>query len=372
MDEITLTINDKQVKARKGMTVLEVAESAGIYIPTLCHHPDLEPYGGCRICLVEIEKVRGLHPACTYPASDGLIIHTDTEQVNQVRRVTLELLLSNHPHVCLTCSRRTSEECGNPFNVCLRNVSVTDRCVLCPANGHCELQKVIDYLGLHEMRLTHGEEVFETDTTHPFFDLDRNRCILCARCVRTCNEVTGCGSLALANRGNSMKVVTFGDRPFVESFCSSCGECMTRCPVGALIPKETRCPDQEVKTTCAYCGVGCQMHFGVKDGQVISVRGDRDNNVNRGKLCVKGRFGSTEYVAHPDRLSSPLIKRDGKFKETDWDTALNEVAKKLSKYLPEEVAVITSAKCTNEENYLLQKFARAVLGTHNIDHCARL
>ena len=372
MDEIKLTINEQEVKAKKGMTVLEAAETAGIYIPTLCHHPDLEPYGGCRLCVVEIEKVRGFHPACTYPASDGMVVNTETEMVNNIRRTALELIMINHPSQCLICERRTNEECCDPYDICLRNVAVTDRCLLCPANEHCELQKVVDYMGLHELRLPMATMSFPVDTSHPFFDLDRNRCILCARCVRTCNEVTGCGVLDLVYRGFSMKVATFADKPFLESFCSSCGECMAHCPVGALIPKETHQPTREVKTTCPYCGVGCQMYLGIKDEQVIRISGDRDNDVNRGRLCVKGRFGIVEFVRHEERLTNPLMRQNGKLTQATWDEALDEVATKLGRYQPDEIAIISSTKCTNEENYITQKLARVVLGTQNIDHCARL
>jgi len=372
MEQITLTINGQEVKAKKGMTVLEAAEAAGIYIPTLCYHHDLEPYGGCRLCVVEIEKVRGFQPACTYPASDGMIVHTETEMVNNIRHTSLELLMVNHPSECLVCYRRTEKDRCTPYDICLRNVAVTDRCVLCPANDHCELQKVVDYLGLHQLRLPRTEGRFPVDTSHPFFDLDRNRCILCARCVRTCNEVTGCGSLDLAYRGYSMKVTTFADRPLLESFCSSCGECVAHCPVGALIPKETHQPTREVKTTCPYCGVGCQMNLGIKDEQVIRISGDRDNNVNRGRLCVKGRFGVVEFVRHAERLTNPMMRRNGELTKVNWDEALNEVAARFGRYQPDEIAVISSAKCTNEENYVMQKLARAVLGTNNIDHCARL
>ena len=372
MAEITLTINDQEVKAKKGLTVLEAAQSADIYIPTLCHHPDLEPYGGCRLCVVEIEKVRGFQPACTYPTSDGMIVHTETEAVNNIRRTALELLMVDHPSECLICDRRTGKNECTPYEICLRNVAVTDRCLLCPANEHCELQKVVDYLGIKELHLPRAEGRFEVDASHPFFDLDRNRCILCARCVRTCNEVTGCGTLDLANRGYSMKVVTFADRPFLESFCSSCGECVVHCPVGALIPKETHQPTREVKTTCLYCGVGCQMNLGIKDEQVIRISGDRDNEVNRGRLCVKGRFGIVEAIQHPERLTSPMIRQNGKLTRVTWDEALDEIAGRFSSYQPDEIAVVASAKCTNEENYIIQKLARAGLGTQNIDHCARL
>jgi predicted molibdopterin-dependent oxidoreductase YjgC len=375
VDEIRLTINGQEVTAKRGMTVLEAARAAGIYIPTLCYDPDLEPYGGCRLCVVEIEKMRGLPIACATPATDGMMVQTDTPAVNSVRRIALELILASHPSDCLVCNRRnpkTGEERCSPYDICLRSVAVTDRCVTCPANEQCELQKVIDYLGITELRLPRDSRRLPIDTSNPFFNVDRNRCILCARCVRTCNEITGVGAIDLAYRGYSMKVVTFGDNPLLESICKSCGECMAHCPVGALVPKETHRPTREVKTTCSYCGVGCQMYLGIKDEKIVVVRGDKDNNVNRGHLCVKGRFGVAEYVTHPERLTNPLTKQNGKFAEVTWDEALDEVATKLARYKPEEVAVISSAKCTNEENYVVQKLARTAIGTHNVDHCARL
>ena len=369
MEEITLTINGQEVKATRGMTVLEAAQSAGIYIPTLCHYPDLEPYGGCRLCIVEIEKVRGLPTACTTPATDGMVVNTESPAIDNVRRTSLELLLTNHPCDCLECHRR--ERCG-PFDICLRHVAVTDRCVLCPANGDCELQKVVDYMGVHELHVVKDPRRFPVDTSNPFFDIDRNRCILCARCVRACQEITAVGAIDMSYRGYAMKVATFGDTPLFDSICRSCGECMVRCPVGALTPKETFYPEKEVKTICPYCGVGCQLYLGVKDEKIVGVRGDSEAPANHGLLCVKGRFGIAEFVNHPDRLTTPLIKRNGHFEEASWEEALALVANKLEDYKGEQVAVISSAKCTNEDNYVMQKFARAVLGTNNIDHCARL
>lgn len=371
METINLTINGQEVKATKGITVLEAANAAEIYIPTLCHFPDLESYGGCRLCVVEIENMRGLPTACTTPVTDGMVLHTESEGINEVRRMAVELLLTNHPCDCLECHRR--HRCG-PYDICLRHVSVIDRCVTCPANEVCELQKVVDYLGINKnkMRLGWSTGSFSVDTSNPFFDLDRNRCILCARCVRACNEITGVGAIDMAYRGYSMKVATFGDTSLLESICKSCGECMAHCPVGALIPKETHRPTKEVKTTCPYCGVGCQMYLGIKDEQVIRVSGERENDVNRGHLCVKGRFGVAEYISHPERLSSPLVKKNGEFAEVTWDEVLDEVATRFGRYKPDEIAVISSAKCTNEENYVTQKFARAVLGTNSVDHCARL
>ena len=369
MEKITLTINDQELKATKGMTVLQAAEAAGVYIPTLCYFPDLEPYGGCRLCVVEIEKVRGLPAACTTPATDGMIVHTDSEAINNVRRTALELLLTNHPCDCLECHRR--ERCG-PFDICLRHVAVTDRCVTCPANEQCELQKVVDYLGIHQVHLGWTAGAFSVDTSNPFFNIDRNRCILCARCVRACEEITGVGAIDLAYRGYSMKVATFGDKPLIQSSCASCGECVVRCPTGALSPKETRQPTQEVKTICPYCGVGCGILLGTRGADLISVRGDRENTVNNGRLCVKGRFGIVDFVSHSSRLRSPLIKKDGEFIEASWEEALDLVARQLDKYRGGLFAGISSAKCTNEENYVFQKFTRAVMGTNNIDHCARL
>jgi len=344
IDPISLTINGIKLKVNKGATVLEAAQEAGIYIPTLCSDPDLEPYGSCRLCVVEIEGMRGLPTACTTPATPGMVVHTETPAVNDVRRTVVELLIADHPTDCLTCRK----------------------------NQQCELQKVAAYLGITERRFPHTDRMLPVDTSNPFFDLDRNYCILCGKCVRACTEVTGVGAIDLAYRGYDAIVATFGEKPLIESICRSCGECAVRCPVGALVPKDTTQPTREVKTTCPYCGVGCQMYLGIKDEQVISVRGDRDNDVNVGRLCVKGRFGIAEYVTHPERLTSPLIRQNGRFAEVTWDEALDEVATRLSRYQPDEVAVISSAKCTNEENYILQKFARAVLGTQNVDHCARL
>lgn len=372
MDVIELTIDSKRVKARPGMTVLEAATEAGIYIPTLCYDPDLEPYGGCRLCVVEIEKVRGLPTSCTTPVANGMVVNTATEAVMNVRRLALELLLSNHPSACLLCERRTSEEGCHPYDVCLRSVAVTDRCSVCPANEHCELQKVVDYIGLKELRLPALSKPFPVDSSNPFFELDHSRCILCARCTRTCNQITGVGAIEMAYRGFGMKVSTFADKPLLESICRSCGECVAHCPVGALALKNPVWPEREVKTTCPYCGVGCQMYLGVKDDKVVQVRGAREGSSSRGRLCVKGRFGIAEFVSHPERLNLPLVRQDDGFREASWDEALDLVAEGFARYKPEEIAVIASARCTNEENYVTQKLGRAAFGTNNIDHCARL
>ncbi len=344
METITLTIDGVQVKTRKGATVLEATQEAGIYIPTLCYDPDLKPYGACRLCLVEIEEMRGLPTACTTTVAEGMIVHTDTPAINGVRGTIVELFIADHPSDCLTC----------------------------PKNQYCELQKVAAYLGITKQRFRKTTKSIPIDSSNPFFDRDLNYCILCGMCVRTCDEIMGVNAIEISSRGYASQVSTFGDKPLIQSTCVSCGECVVRCPVGALIPKDARQPTREIETTCPYCGVGCEIYLGIRSGLIISVRGKRDGTVNKGRLCVKGRFGIAEFVHHPERLTTPLVRRNGNFEEATWDEALDLVASKLASYKEGEVAVISSAKCTNEDNYVIQKFARAVLGTNNVDHCARL
>jgi len=368
MEKINLTIDGQEVEAREGMMVLEAAQAAGVYIPTLCADPDLKPYGGCRLCVVEIEKMRGLPTACTTPVTNGMVVHTNTPAVNDVRRTAVELLLADHPSECLVCDRK--ERC-QPFDICLRNVAVTERCVTCPRNEHCELQQIVDYLGIKELPFRRTTRSVSIDSSNPFFDRDLNKCILCAKCVRVCDEILGVGAVDLIYRGYASKVATFGDKPIIDSNCVSCGECVVHCPVAALMPRKAELPTEEVATTCPYCGVGCQIYLGTRNGQVVGVRGRREGTVNNGFLCVKGRYG-LEFINHQDRLKAPLIRKEGNFVAASWDEALELVASKLAKYSKDEVAVLSSAKCTNEENYIAQKFARSVLGTNNIDHCARL
>jgi formate dehydrogenase alpha subunit len=345
VNKITLTIDGQRVTAREGMTILEAALENGIYIPHLCYHPDLEPVGVCRLCLVEIEG-RELTISCHTPVEEGLVVRTESPDIDKSRRIAVELLILNHDENCLTCNQNTQ----------------------------CELQRIAVYLGIKQERIDRMRRPtrkLPLDTSNPFFDRDPNKCVLCGICVRTCEELQKVSSIDFAFRGYDTVISTFDNKPILESRCESCGECVVRCPVGALRPKKFQQPSREVKTTCPYCGVGCGFYLGVRGDKVVSVRGDVDNPVNKGSLCVKGRFGY-DFVNHPARLTSPLIKKEGKLAKASWEEALNLIAEKLPNYRGEDFATLSSAKCTNEENYLIQKFARVVMGTNHIDHCARL
>jgi predicted molibdopterin-dependent oxidoreductase YjgC len=341
---IKLIINGRRVNGKKGMTVLQAAQEAGIYIPTLCADPDLEPHGGCRLCIVEVKGMRDMPTACTTTISAGMVVNTETDAINKARHTVVDLLIADHPMDCLTCTK----------------------------NQRCELQEVVAYLGITERHLPRTDSEYPVDDSNPFFTLDRNYCILCQRCTRACDEVTMVNAIEIINRGYDSKVSTLGDKPLMESICKSCGECVVRCPVAALVPKNNIMPISEVETTCPYCGVGCMMYLGIRDNRIVSVWGSRNSQANNGRLCVKGRFGIADFVHHPQRLSEPLIRKGNKLEEVNWDEALDKVSKKMASYSGDQIAVIASARCTNEENYIVQKFTRAVLGTNNIDHCARL
>ncbi len=345
IDEITFTIDGVPIKANKGDTILKTALEHGIYIPHLCYHPDLCPFGGCRLCMVEIEG-RGLTISCKAPVEEGIVVRTEGPEINKVRRIAAELLIVNHYSDCLECAK----------------------------NAECKLQEVARYIGIEERRLQRLKRTVRTipvDDSNPFFIRDLNKCVLCGICVRTCKEIQGVGAIDFAFRGYATKVSAMKDKPIIESKCESCGECVVRCPVGALVPRNMRKPSREVKTICPYCGVGCGIYLGVRGNTIVNVKGDVNSVVNKGVLCVKGRFGY-DFVNHPDRLTSPLIRKNGELTQASWDEALGLVARKLGSYVPSEVGFVASAKCTNEENYVIQKFARVVMGTNNVDHCARL
>ncbi len=365
MKKLHLKIDEQELEVVRGTTVLEAAQKAGIYIPTLCHDPHLEPYGACRLCIVKIEGMRGLPTSCTTPCEQGMVIVTEDEEIARIRRGIIELTIADHPAECLTCLK----------------------------SDDCELLHIAGYLGVERdsvERLLRGKTLIPVDTSNPAFDFDPNKCILCGKCVRVCKEIAGIGAIDFAQRGYQSRVSTFAGKAWGDTICQSCGECVERCPTGALMPKQVTIPQREVRTLCPFCGVGCPIVVGVRGKEIVRVKGDRNSSVSQGGLCVKGRFGY-DFVNHPDRLTRPLIRKEGVpraaglaenvaaadiFRPAGWDEALAMTAAGLANTLtssgPEALGVLSSAKCTNEENYLTQKFARAALGTNNIDHCARL
>lgn len=345
MDRIALSIDCSDIVAASGMTILEAALNNGIYIPHLCYHPDLRPSGACRLCWVEVGDAE-LVISCRTPVEQGMVVKTRGQEVDRVRRPIVEVLIANHHETCRGCA----------------------------SSGQCELQRIMAHLRIDRRRVRRlrlPKEELPRDTSNPFFDYDPNRCVLCGICVRTCEEIQGANAIDLVGRGYITKVAPFGGQPLAQSRCESCGECVVRCPVGALVLKKIQRPLREVKTVCPYCSVGCGLYLGIRGSAVVNVRGDWDSPVNRGNLCVRGRFGWS-FVHSPDRLTSPLIKKNGEFVTASWDEALELVAHRLAEYQGDQFALVASTKCTNEENYIMQKFARAVMGTNNVDSSARL
>ena len=356
MKEIKLQIDSKEVSVEEGTTIFQAAKSIGIEIPHLCYMEGLSPSAGCRLCLVEVKGARALVASCAYPVADGIEVSTNTERVLKARKLALELLLSDHPYDCMTCEK----------------------------SGSCQLEKYAYELGVKTYRFQGEKHDYPMDFTNPFFVRNYNKCILCERCVKACSELQFVHAIDFTHRGFNTKVAAPYDRSLLESTCVFCGQCVAACPVGALIEKSRIRQGREwelekVTTVCSYCGIGCTLELNVKDGRIVKVTSPADSVVNKGRLCVKGRFGF-DFVHSDERLTTPLIrdgeKGEGKFREASWEEALGFVAEKLSEIKnqsgPDSLAFLSSAKCTNEENYLMQKFARAVIGTNNVDHCARL
>jgi predicted molibdopterin-dependent oxidoreductase YjgC len=365
---IKLTINGKDVEASQGMTVLRAAEQAGITIPTLCDHKDLTPYGGCRLCVVEVKGARLPATACTLPAEEGMEIHTNTPAIIESRRAILEMLLSVYHDAGYTPGTHAEGQ-------------ETELAHWCREYG----------LDIPAHMAAQPRYLVNSDP-NPFVWVDLNKCIVCTRCIRACNEIQGRFVWSLAERGLDTHIVAGAGTDMLDGRCESCGACAAYCPTGALDHKLSIVAgqaDKLVTTTCTYCGVGCQFDLNVKDGKIIRVTSNPNAPVNGMHLCVKGRYGY-DFVHHPDRLTRPQVRRyllegdgqrqpgqpRGEWVEVDWDTALDITARKLhtlrDTFGPDSLGVMTSAKCLNEENYLMNKFARQVIGTNGIDHCARL
>jgi formate dehydrogenase major subunit len=349
---VRLTIDGREVEVEEGSTILQAAEKARIYIPHLCYQEETSHAAACRLCLVEVEGARSLAASCAYPVTQGMVVRTATEEVLAARKVVLELLLSDHPSDCLTC-----EKCGD-----------------------CTLQNLAYAMGVSTSRFEGKRHHYPVDSNNPFITRDYNKCILCERCVRACGEVQGIYAIDYARRGFDTKVATPFDRGLKGSACTFCGQCVQACPTGALSERKAgrlgrAWEATKVRTTCPYCGVGCQLWLHVKDGRITKVTGVKGAQPNRGRLCVKGRFGY-DFIYSEERLTTPLIKKeDGSFREATWDEALDLVATRfkeiIGKHGPDAIGGVSSSRSINEDSYQMQKLFRSVVGTNNIDNCAR-
>ncbi|MEE4274699.1 MAG: formate dehydrogenase subunit alpha [Thermoleophilia bacterium] len=349
---MNLTIDGRPVAAEPGTTILHAARRVGVDIPSLCQDDRLEPLAACRLCLVEVEGFKAPVAACATAAADGMVVTTETAELREQRALLLELLLSDH----------------------------RDDCIVCDEAGACRLQAMAYRYGVAKSSYEGEARDYEAREDTPFIAYDPGKCILCGRCVSMCEEVQQCHVLDFAERGFESFVTTSFGRSMVETECELCGNCVSACPTGALQDKLSRfaCRTWDatlVDTVCPFCGCGCNLQLHVKDGRVVKVSSPIGKGPGEGNLCVKGRYGF-QFIHHPDRLTQPLVRRDGELVPASWDEALELVARRFGEvrdaHGADALAGFASARCTNEENYLFQKFMRAVVGTQNVDHCARL
>jgi formate dehydrogenase alpha subunit len=375
-----ITINGQKIQAQPGETIMEAALAHDIDIPHLCYHPELSVTGGCRMCVVEVEGRPIPVTSCTQACEEGMVVRTQSDQLSAVRHDIIDLFVSDHPLNCVTCDKA----------------------------GACLLQKYAYEYGVTETSYDFhlSRTLYQDD--NPFFIRDHKYCILCGRCTRICSEVVGANAIEIVGRGFDSHVATPFDGPMIDSSCVFCGSCVQVCPTAALLPVARLGKGREweldrQQTVCGYCGVGCKLEYALKDGQILYAQGVAEESVNGELLCTKGRYG-WDFANHDERLTSPMIRRDLAYDlgltdepwqlsevspldvrhpniedshlAVDWDTALDLVAGKLAAVVqesgPDSVMGLSSARCTNEENYVFQKFMRAGIGTNNLDHCARL
>jgi len=368
---IEIEIDHRAVECPEGVSVLRAAELNGIYIPSLCFHKDLTPFGGCRLCMVEIEGMRGYPLACSTAVQEGMKVLSETTALREIRKEILELILSEHPSSCLVCTEK--DECrDNQYTI--RKSGVSTGCRSCPNDGECELQSLVEKLGVTEIRYPIYYRGYEPEHDDPFFDRDYNTCILCGRCVRMCQEVRGASVLAFTYRGPKAQIGPAFGRNHVEAGCEFCGACVSVCPTGALADKASKWdgkPDGREVSTCPFCAIGCQIELHHKNGRLSKVHPHLDPEINDGQLCVRGRFCLPETTHHHERARKPVLKRGKYFREVGWPEALEDVAARLQDLKPDDFLMVVSPDLTNESLFAAQKFVRSVMKSNNIDSTAR-
>ena len=363
---VTLSIDGREISVAEGTSVMRAAALNDINIPKLCATETLDAFGSCRLCLVQIDGMRGYPASCTTPVAPGMKVTTQNAKLAELRRGVMELYISDHPLDCLTC----------------------------PANGHCELQDMAGAVGLREVRYGYDGDnhVFAKrdgdinphfapkDESNPYFSFDPSKCIVCSRCVRACDEQQGTLALTIQGRGFDSKVSASQAEDFLDSECVSCGACVQACPTATLSEKSLISMGQaehSVTTTCAYCGVGCSFRAEMKGEEVVRMVPNKDGHANHGHSCVKGRF-AIGYATHTDRIYKPMIraKITDPWREVSWEEAIGYAASEFKRiqaqYGRDSIGGITSSRCTNEEAYLVQKLVRAAFGNNNVDTCARV
>ena len=371
MPENTITIDSHRLKFQPEETILDVAKRNGIFIPTLCHIKGARPTGACRICVVEVEGGRALSPACATPAGNNMVVRTKSPAVLEARRTILALLLQSGHHNCAVATEYSGE-----WAEFQREVQTYDQSSdLCPAHSACKLQAFAYRYQADTSGLVRSECEHPMETASSLIVRDNSRCIMCGRCVEACNAIQVNNAISHGYRGAEAKIVAIGDGTLARSDCVFCGECLQACPVAALVEKKSRYvirpwEGRHVRTTCPYCGVGCQLDLHIKNDITMKVTGAEDGLPNQGRLCVKGRFGY-DFVQSPDRLTRPLIRKDGELQRASWDEALGLIADKIKEisenHGPGAIAGICSGKSTNEALYLMQKLFRSVVGTNHLD-----
>jgi formate dehydrogenase major subunit len=352
---VEVEIDGMSVAVPEGTSVMRAAALAGVDVPKLCATDSLEAFGSCRLCLVEVDGMKGTPASCTTPVRSGMTVKTQTPKLEKLRRGVMELYISDHPLDCLTCS----------------------------ANGDCELQDMSGVVGLREVRygVGEGENHLDApkDTSNPYFDFDASKCIVCSRCVRACDEVQGTFALTIDGRGFDSKV-SAGGNLFMDSECVSCGACVQACPTATLEERtvvDLGMPNRSVITTCAYCGVGCSFKAELRGDELVRMVPYKDGGANEGHSCVKGRF-AFGYATHPDRQMNPMVREKitDEWREVSWEEAIGTVATKMrdiqERHGVTSIGGITSSRCTNEEVYVVQKMVRAAFGNNNVDTCARV